>query len=136
MQDVLVQEKELRALVIRKLTEAGLNAVDANTVADVLVHADLRGVRSHGVIRTEHYVTRLKAGSLNKNPSFGFKKLRDAAGLLDADDGMGHPALSGGDGQGLRAGRGYPAFPMVGIINGSHCPAPCPTSCSAAVSRI
>ena len=120
MQDVLVQEKELRALVIKKLTEAGLNAVDANTVADVLVHADLRGVRSHGVIRTEHYVTRLKAGSLNKNPTFGFKKLRAAAGLLDADDGMGHPACLEAMDRACKLAR-ETGIAMVGVVNGSHC---------------
>ena len=74
MHDVLVDENELRLLVVNKLTAAGLNISDSKTVADVLVHADLRGVRSHGVMRTEHYVTRLTAGSLNKNPSFTFTK--------------------------------------------------------------
>ena len=74
MQDVLVNEKELRELVSSRLAAAGLNVVHAKKVADVLVHADLRGVRSHGVIRTEHYVKRLHAGSLNKNPEFSFDK--------------------------------------------------------------
>lgn len=120
MQDVRVQEKELKSLVKTKLTEAGLNEVDSGIVADVLVHADLRGVRSHGVIRTEHYVTRLTAGSLNKNPSFTFTQIRAGAGLLDADDGMGHSAcleaMSKACGLAKESG-----IAMVGVYNGSHC---------------
>lgn len=120
MQDVLVDEKELRSLVTNKLTGGGLNSTDAETVADVLVHADLRGVRSHGVIRTEHYVKRLNAGSLNKNATFSFKKLRPGAGLLDADDGMGHVACIEAMDQACNLAK-ETGIAMVGVENGSHC---------------
>lgn len=120
MQDVLVDEKELRALVTKKLTEAGLNNGDADIVADVLVHADLRGIRSHGVIRTEHYVQRLGAGSLNTNPCFTFKKIRPAAGLLDADDGMGHSACLEAMDRACELAQ-ETGIAMVGVENGSHC---------------
>ncbi len=120
MQDVLVDEKELIKLVFSKLTGAGLNSSDAEIVTDVLVHADLRGIRSHGVIRTEHYVKRLTTGSLNKNPTFGFKQIRAGAGLLDADDGMGHSAcLKAMDHACTLAGES--GIAMVGVENGSHC---------------
>ncbi len=120
MQDIRVQEKELRSLVKTKLTNGGLNEVDAGIVADVLVHADIRGVRSHGVMRTEHYVTRLAAGSLNKNPTFGFTKLRPGAGLLDADDGMGHPACLEAMNRACELAK-ESGIAMVGVHNGSHC---------------
>lgn len=120
MQDIRVQEKELKSLVKRKLTEAGLNEVDAGIVSDVLVHADLRGVRSHGVIRTEHYVTRLGAGSLNKNPTFDFNKVRSGAGLLDADDGMGHSACLEAMNRACELAK-ESGIAMVGVYNGSHC---------------
>ncbi len=120
MQDVLVDEKELRSLVGNRLEGAGLNASDAKTVADVLVHADLRGVRSHGIIRTEHYVKRLTAGSLNKKPTFSFKKIRLGAGLLDADDGMGHVACLEAMDQACNLAS-ESGIAMVGVENGSHC---------------
>ena len=120
MQDVLVDEKVLRELVRQKLTGGGLNTADAETVADVLVHADLRGVRSHGVIRTEHYVKRLNAGSLNKNPTFSFTKIRHGAGLLDADDGMGHVACLEAMEQACNLAK-ESGIAMVGVENGSHC---------------
>lgn len=120
MQDVLVDEKELRELVAGKLTGAGLNEAHADIVTDVLVHADLRGVRSHGIIRTEHYVKRLGMGSLNKNPTFSFSKIRPAAGLLNADDGMGHPACLEAMSKACELAS-ETGIAMVGVENGSHC---------------
>lgn len=58
MSTILVKENELKALAFNKLTQAGLDAQTAQQVADVLVHADITGVHSHGVIRVEHYCTR------------------------------------------------------------------------------
>lgn len=120
MEDIFIDEKELRTLVIKKLAGAGLNEPHAETVADVLVHADLRGVRSHGIIRTEHYVKRLNSGSLNKTPALAFKKLRPGAGLLDADDGMGHVACIEAMDKACELAKDT-GIAMVGVENGSHC---------------
>lgn len=120
MTDVLVNDKELRSLVIERLTEGGLNKPHAQIVADVLVHADLRGVRSHGVIRTEHYVTRLKAGSLNPNPAFDLKEVRSGAAVLNADAGMGHVACCEAMDKAIDMAK-KSGIAMVGVENGSHC---------------
>jgi len=120
MADVLVNEKELRGLVEERLTEVGLNAPHAKMVADVLVHADLRGVRSHGVIRTEHYTTRIKAGSLNVNPTFTIEELRPGAAVLNADAGMGHVACFEAMDKSIEIAKDS-GIAMVGVKNGSHC---------------
>lgn len=120
MKDVLVDENELRALVTKRLTDAGLNKPHAEMVADVLVHADLRGVRSHGVMRTEHYVKRLHAGSLNKNPEFSFRQIKPGAGILNADAGMGHVACDQAMGHAISLAK-EAGIAMVGVENGSHC---------------
>ncbi len=41
----------LRDTVGRLFAACGMNADDAGTLADSLVHADLRGIHSHGVLR-------------------------------------------------------------------------------------
>ncbi len=120
MADVLVNDKELRTLVEERLTEAGLNNPHAEMVADVLVHADLRGVRSHGVIRTEHYVTRLKGGSLNSNPTFTIREVRSGAALVNADAGMGHAACYEAMQKAIEMSEDS-GIAMVGVENGSHC---------------
>lgn len=120
MADVFVNDKELRTLVTERLVEGGLNKPHAEIVADVLVHADLRGVRSHGVIRTEHYVTRLRAGSLNKNPNFSLRKVRSGSALLNADAGMGHVACCDAMDEAIVLAKDS-GIAMVGVENGSHC---------------
>lgn len=120
MADVLVKDKELRGIVEERLAEAGLNTPHAKMVADVLVHADLRGVRSHGVIRTEHYVTRLKGGTLNTNPTFTVKEVRSGAAVLNADAGMGHVACYEAMDKAIEMSE-KSGIAMVGVENGSHC---------------
>jgi LDH2 family malate/lactate/ureidoglycolate dehydrogenase len=44
--------------------KAGVPPKEAATIAESLVQADLRGVDSHGVIRTDVYLKRLKAGMI------------------------------------------------------------------------
>ncbi|TJY42275.1 Ldh family oxidoreductase [Cohnella pontilimi] len=44
------------------LEKAGVPGAEATVIAESLVQADLRGVDSHGVIRTDIYLKRLKAG--------------------------------------------------------------------------
>ncbi|WP_029915289.1 ureidoglycolate dehydrogenase [Pelobacter seleniigenes] len=118
--EVYVKAEELLSLVSTKLANAGLNRKHAELTADVLVNADLRGVHSHGVIRTEHYVRRLKAGSLNGNPDFKFKTLRSGCGLFDADDGMGHVATNEAMTYAINMAK-ESGIAMVGVENSSHC---------------
>ena len=120
IQDIRVQVDEILSLVSERLVEAGLNRKHADLVADVLTHADLRGVRSHGVMRTEHYVQRLKAGSLNTNPTFSFKQIRESACLLSADGGMGHVACNQAMDYAIKTAR-ETGISLVGVEDGSHC---------------
>lgn len=66
IQDVIVSKEELHALIANKLLEQNVPNEHAQIVSDVLVHADLRGVHSHGAIRTEHYVNRIKLGGIKR----------------------------------------------------------------------
>lgn len=90
MADLMIKIDELKSLVVKKLTSAGVLPEQSNCVADVLTHADARGVRSHGTIRIEHYCNRIKKGGINLNSHFTFTPVAKAAGILDADGGMGH----------------------------------------------
>ena len=50
MTTVYVSEDNLKSLVHHKLHTAGLDPDTAQQVTDVLVHADITGVHSHGVM--------------------------------------------------------------------------------------
>lgn len=85
-----VSKKELKELIETKLHKAGLRIDHAETVADVLVHADLRGVHSHGAIRVEYYAERIAKGGITIDPVFTFEKAAPSIGMFDGDNGVGH----------------------------------------------
>jgi len=120
MTDVVVSYEELKNLVVKKLSNAGIPNEHAGIVADVLVHANLRGVNSHGVLRTEHYVKRINEGGINTNPKFTVKETGPSTAIFDGDDGMGHvvakEAMDYAINMAKKNGVG-----MVGVINSSHC---------------
>ena len=76
----------LSALASAILGAAGVPKPDARIVAESLVDADLRGIRSHGVSRLRIYVERLRAGG--NRPAGELVLVSDAPSLavLDAND--------------------------------------------------
>ena len=58
----------LRTVIASIFEAPGASPPDAETVADVLVEADLRGVESHGSTRVPGYVSIDPAGILNPKP--------------------------------------------------------------------
>jgi ureidoglycolate dehydrogenase (NAD+) len=115
-----VSHDELKELSIKKLEEAGVRSADAEIVADILLHANLRGVDSHGILRLEHYCRRIKAGGMNPRPEVKIKYRGTAAAVLDGDDGLGHfvakKAMQCAIDLAKKVGIG-----VVGVNNSSHC---------------
>ena len=86
-------EAKLKALVRDALTNVGVEAAAAATVADVLVASDLRGIESHGVARLEtYYVSRLRKGAMVAKPALEIVRETETSVLIDAGNGLGHPA--------------------------------------------
>jgi len=80
----------LAAFVTRAFVAAGLPADDAQTLAQLMIAADLRGNDTHGVIRVPLYVRRIRAGGINMKPNIRVVSDRPSAALIDGDNGMGH----------------------------------------------
>ncbi|WP_078382057.1 ureidoglycolate dehydrogenase [Sutcliffiella halmapala] len=120
MSKVVIPHEEAKELVVKKLKGAGVNKENAEKIAAILVHADLRNVNSHGVLRTEHYVSRIQAGGINPNANIEFKKTGPVTGIVDGDDGFGHVisdiAMQHAMDMAKENGVG-----MVTAINSSHC---------------
>ncbi|WP_431803770.1 ureidoglycolate dehydrogenase [Halobacillus andaensis] len=116
----VVNHETLKSLVVKKLTDAKVSNDQAEVVADVLVHADLRGVSSHGVLRTEHYVKRLSEGGMNANPNFSVTKKGSSAMLFDGDNGMGHVITKEAMDEAIKLSKEN-GIGIVGVINSSHC---------------
>ena len=80
----------LAAFIKRAFEAAGLPARDAETVAGLMVEADLRGSDTHGVIRLPLYLRRLKAGGVKARPDIRVVREKPSTALVDGDNGLGH----------------------------------------------
>ncbi|MFE4707286.1 ureidoglycolate dehydrogenase [Peribacillus simplex] len=120
MATVTIQAEEAKRLVIQQLTKVGLNEENAAKIAEVLVHADLRNVNSHGVLRTEHYVNRLQAGGINPDAQISFQKTGPVTGVVDGDDGFGHVISDVAMDHAIEMARDN-GVGMVTVFNSSHC---------------
>jgi len=89
----LSTEPDLKRFVSTALEKVGVTPEDASIVADVLVAADMRGIESHGVARLEaYYVSRIRAGQLAAKPEIQTVRETPTSVLVDAGNGLGHPA--------------------------------------------
>ena len=71
------------------LTANGVPDAHAAIVANCLVHADLRGVDTHGLCRLPVYLDRLRNKLINPNPTLEPKRVTPVAATLDGENGFG-----------------------------------------------
>ena len=117
---VKIDADELRKLAAQRMVKAGLPPQDADTVAEALVFADLRGTHSHGVMRVEAYEKRIRKGGMNLNPQLRVQRLKPAIALIDAEGGIGHPAAKLATEEAVRLAKEH-GIGMVGVKNSAHC---------------
>jgi len=88
-----VREADERAYIELALTTVGVDAAQARDVADVLLASDIRGIESHGIARLRwFYVDRIRLGTINRAPVYSVVRETPTSFVLDADNGLGHPA--------------------------------------------
>jgi L-2-hydroxycarboxylate dehydrogenase (NAD+) len=109
----------VEAFIASALRAAGLSTEDAALIAEVLVGADLRGVRSHGAARVTYFLRFLERGVINVAPNMTFSQKTDTTGVLDADNGMGIIAAGKAMDEAMKMARKHGAG-FVGVANSSH----------------
>ncbi|MBI2872110.1 MAG: Ldh family oxidoreductase [Chloroflexi bacterium] len=82
---------KLRAFVRDVLTAMNVPRQDAETVSEILVEADLRGVDSHGVTRLGGYVQMIRSGIINPRPKIQVVKETPSTAVIDGDKAFGMP---------------------------------------------
>jgi L-2-hydroxycarboxylate dehydrogenase (NAD+) len=80
----------LRRFIAAALVAHGLPQADADTVAELMVEADLLGGDGHGIFRLPRYLARLDAGGFNPVPQIRIDRRQGAMALIDGDNAMGH----------------------------------------------
>ena len=89
MQNYSVDSNALKEYVTNLFCKAGLSQKDAASVSELLVHADLRNVRSHGVLRTVPYVDKILHGGASKDSKYPVVYETANSAVIDAQGGLG-----------------------------------------------
>ncbi len=71
------------------LEKAGVSNKNAKIVANSLIEADLRGVDSHGVVRTAIYLERIEKSMINPDAKIDIYAESDSAVLVDGNNNFG-----------------------------------------------
>ena len=84
--------EELKTRVVAIGAKAGIPAADAETIAEVLVTTDMRGVHSHGVVRIARYLDCIRAGGIRPDAKIEILKESPSSLMVSAAGGLGIPA--------------------------------------------
>lgn len=116
----LVRADDLRVSVQAIFEANGLPTADAAVVAETLVEADLRNVRSHGVMRVPVYLRGLAGGSIVAQPSIQTVQDSGAVAVLDAGHGMGQVGAHAAMQLAIERAKGV-GVGAVGLRASNHC---------------
>lgn len=114
-----VPAQALRDLITQLYEQAGMSGEEAAFHAEGLVTASLRGVDSHGVLRTAAYLERIRNGAINTHPHMRYVKEERALQVLDADGASGYTAGREGMERAIRLAGEY-GLGMVLVRNSNH----------------
>ena len=93
-ESVRVSEMRLAGFARDVFVGAGMTPEHAQTVADILVWANLRGVDSHGVLRIPRYLQMIDHGRMNPTPDIQVTRETPASAVVDADRAAGPVAMT------------------------------------------
>jgi LDH2 family malate/lactate/ureidoglycolate dehydrogenase len=117
---ILYDLNVLNEFCINILIKSGMNLKDAEIISDTLMFAELRNVKSHGIVRLPTYIERMQKGVVNLNAEMKFINNNYAAvTTLDADNGMGQLAGHMAMKEAMRIARLY-GIGMVAVKNSNH----------------
>lgn len=89
MSDSIHPYPRLRQFANDVFQKMGCPAIEASKAADVLLHADLRGIDSHGLARLSGYVRLWEAKRVNSKPSIKTVHESPSTAVIDGDQGLG-----------------------------------------------
>lgn len=81
--------QQVQETAINALCGLGLHHEDAIDVADILVAADLLGIRTHGIKRIISYGERVAVKGINPRPQISLEQLAPTIARLNGDNAMG-----------------------------------------------
>jgi L-2-hydroxycarboxylate dehydrogenase (NAD+) len=116
---VYVPLKRLKAFVIEVLLQMRVPQEDADMIADVLLAADLYGVRSHGIAHLRMYCQRIKAGLQQPITRWHLTHETLTTAVMDGGNGMGMVAACHAMRIAIQKARKY-GLGAVAVRNSGH----------------
>jgi len=111
--------EELKQFARGILTKAGVPEENAAILADTLLLADLREVKSHGIVRLPTYIGRVEAGVMSPDAPVKTLVDRNAVAMLDACNSFGQVAGHKAMQLAIEKAREY-GCGMVAVKNSNH----------------
>lgn len=118
--DRRVPAEALGRVVTAVFAACGMGNDDAHLLAETLVHADLRGVHSHGTLRVPDYVKKLTKDGVNPRGRPRIVGGRGAAIVVDADNSMGQIAGTFAMQAAIERAREH-GLAFAGVRGSNHC---------------
>jgi LDH2 family malate/lactate/ureidoglycolate dehydrogenase len=118
--DRRIAAADLSRIVTAVFAACGMRARDAGLLTDSLVHADLRGVHSHGTIRVPDYVHKMTGGGVDPRGTPAIVSRKGGAIVVDGGNSMGQ---IGGDvamDAAIAAAREY-GLAFAALRGSNHC---------------
>ncbi len=85
----MIDYLKLKSYISLLFERMGCSEMDAKSVADLLVAAELRGIPSHGVMRVKDYYQMVAAGRINTRPSVKTIHETPSTATVDGDNALG-----------------------------------------------
>ena len=89
MPTTTIPSGELTSLAASALETSGMSPSAAESIAEVLVLADLFGIHTHGILRVPQYLDRANIGGINPHADIRTTQLAPALAVVDGDNGVG-----------------------------------------------
>jgi LDH2 family malate/lactate/ureidoglycolate dehydrogenase len=85
----MYQTNYLKEFVQQVFEKIGCSAENAQTISEILVRAEERGISSHGMIRVKDYYQMYKAGRINTKPEIKTTRETPSTAVVDGGGGFG-----------------------------------------------
>ena len=116
---VYVSAKALETMISELYRKAGMSYGESDYHAKALVTASLRGVDSHGVLRTQAYLSRIENRAINLDPKMTLTMAGDSVAVIDADGASGYTSGRTGMEKAVEIARER-GLGMVMVRNSNH----------------
>lgn len=116
---ILYESVRLKNFCIDLLNRVGVKNEEAEIIIESLICAELRGIKSHGIVRLPAYVKRIEDGVLSLDEIIEIERKNYSVALLNAKNGFGQIAGYKAMNTAIDIAEKY-GVGMVGVRNSNH----------------